>query len=181
MAKKKTERDNTIAALLKEKPKRGRPPRQVSRQNVYVALTKSQKQKMKALTKELPETLARADLPDMAVSLLSVRMESLRQAVSGRNREIPEGIIALDSLRLLWDLPLHEAEAAKWTSIRLSPQQVISLGRLHGIFNALFNATRSDVFNLALDLLEQFLHEKMDGRSYHSLEEIYQQMASIYL
>jgi hypothetical protein len=181
MARKKSERDNTIAALLKEKPKRGRPPRQVSRQNVYVALDKTQKQKMKALAKELPDSLARADLPDMAVNLLSIRMESLRQAVSGRNREIPEGIVALDSLRLLWDLALHEDEEAKWTSIRLSPQQVISLGRLHGIFNALFNATRSDVFNLALDLLEQFLHDDVKGKSYQSLEEIYEQMTSIYL
>jgi len=181
MAKNKNERDNTIAALLKDKPKRGRPPRQVSRQNVYVAMTRSQKQKMKELAKELPDTLSRADLPDMAVNLLSVRMESLRQAVSGRNREIPEGITDLDSLRLLWDVPLHEAEEAKWTSIRLSPQQVISLGRVHGIFNALFNATRSDVFNLALDLLEQFLHDEMTGQSYHSLEEIYGRMARIYL
>lgn len=181
MAKNKSERDNTIAALLKEKPKRGRPPRQVSRQNVYVELTRSQKQGMKTLANRLPDTLSRADLPDMAVNLLSIRLEALRRAIGGRNREIPEGIVGLDSLRLLWDLPLHEAEEAKWTSIRLSPQQVIGLGRVHGIFNALFNATRSDVFNLALDLLEQFLNGEMAGKNYHSLEEIYEQMNRIYL
>lgn len=170
-----------MAALLKEKPKRGRPPHQVSRQNVYVELTRRQKQGMKELAKILPDSLSRADLPDMAVNLLSIRMEALRRAVSGRNREIPEGIFGLDSLRLLWDLPLHEAEEAKWTSIRLSPQQVIGLGRVHGIFNALFNATRSDVFNLALDLLDQFLHGEMAGKNYQSLEEIYDQMTGIYL
>ena len=48
-SKKQNKRDNTLAALLEEKPNRGRPPRQVSRQNVYVTLSKSQKQQMKAL------------------------------------------------------------------------------------------------------------------------------------
>lgn len=178
---KNSKRDNTLAALLKEKPKRGRPPRQVSRQNVYVALTKSQRKQITAMAKLLPESLSRADIPDMAVNLLSVRMESLRQAVSGRNREMPEGIVGLDSLRLLWDLPLHEDGDAKWTSIRLSPQQVISLGRVHGILNALFGATRSDVFDLALALLYQFLNGEGGNNSYQSLEEINELMTRIYL
>jgi hypothetical protein len=108
-------------------------------------------------------------------------MESLRQAVSGRNREIPEGIVGLDSLRLLWDVPLREEEEATWTSIRLSPQQVISLGRVHGILNALFGATRSDVFDLGLALLYQFLNGEGGGKSYQSLEEINELMTSIYL
>jgi hypothetical protein len=108
-------------------------------------------------------------------------MEALRLAVSGRNREIPEGVTDLDSLRLLWDLPLHEVEEAKWTSIRLSPQQVISLGRVHGILNAIFGVTRSEVFDLALSLLIQFLNEEMAGKSYQSLEEINDWIARIYL
>ena len=179
--KPQKKRDNTLAALLREKPKRGRPPRQISRQNVYVALTKTQRQQMKTLAKMLPESLSRADLPDMAVNLLSIRMESLRLAVSGRNREIPEGVTDLDSLRLLWDLHLHEAEEAKWTSIRLSPQQVISLGRVHGILNAIFGVTRSEVFDLALSLLIQFLNGEMTDKSYQSLEEINDWMTRIYL
>jgi hypothetical protein len=136
---------------------------------------------MKTLAKMLPESLSRADLPDMAVNLLSIRMESLRLAVSGRNREIPEGVTDLDSLRLLWDLPLHEAEEAKWTSIRLSPQQVISLGRVNGILTAIFGATRSEVFDLALSLLIQFLNGEMADKSYQSLEEISDWMTRIYL
>lgn len=40
-----TQRPSTLAALLKEKPRRGRPSHNVSRQNVYVALAKSQKNK----------------------------------------------------------------------------------------------------------------------------------------
>lgn len=180
--KKNDKRDDTLAALLKEKPKRGRPPRAVSRQNVYVALTKTQRQDMKALARQLSDKLSRADLPDMAVNLLSIRMESLRQAVSGRNREIPEGITDLDSLRLLWDLPVHKEEDAKWTSIRLSPQQVISLGRVHGILNALFGATRSDVFDLALALLKQFMNgEEMADKSFQSLEEMNDWITRIYL
>ena len=170
-------KDNTIAALLQEKPKRGRPPRAVSRQNVYVALTKSQKQQMKALAKQLPNGLIRADIPDMAVALLSIRLERLRQAVSDRNREMPEGIVALDSLYLLWDLPLDKGrgangEEAKWTSIRLSPQQVIALGRVNGILNALFGATRSDVFSLGLALLIQFITNETAEEHYSSVEEM---------
>jgi hypothetical protein len=142
-----------------------------------VALTKSQKQQMKALAKQLPESFSRADLPDMAVNLLSIRLEQLRQAVSGRNREMPEGIVALDSLYLLWDLPLDKGEEAKWTSIRLSPQQVIGLGRVHGILNALFGATRSDVFSLALALLIQFVNNEPDEQSYTTLEEALEEMS----
>jgi hypothetical protein len=172
-------KDNTLAALLREKPKRGRPPRAVSRQNVYVALTKSQKQQMKVLAKALPAGLIRADIPDMAVNLLSIRLERLRQAVSGRNREMPEGIVALDSLYLLWDLPLDKGEEAKWTSIRLSPQQVIALGRVHGILNALFGATRSEVFSLGLSLLTQFISQETAEESYHSVEEMAEWMNRI--
>ena len=180
MSQKNSKKDNTLAALLKDKPKRGRPPRQVSRQNVYVALSKSQRRQIKEMVKLLPEGLSRADIPDMAVNLFSIRMELLREAVSGRNREIPEGITDLDSLYLLWDLPLHEKEEeVNWTSIRLSPQQVISLCRVNGILKALFGATRSEVFGLALAMLNQFLHEELTG-SPQSVEEINERMTVFY-
>ena len=80
---------------------------------------------MQRLAANYPKGLSRADIPDMAIRLLSSRLELLRRAVADRNREIPEGITDLDSLYLLWDLPLPtENGEPKWTSIRLSPQQV---------------------------------------------------------
>jgi hypothetical protein len=89
---------------------------------------------------------------------LTARLEALRVAVAGRNREIPEGVTDLESLYLLWDLPLPPEDAPeKWTSIRVSPQQAIELGRVHGTLNAAFGANRSQVFSLSLALLEQFL------------------------
>jgi hypothetical protein len=161
MSNKKPEKDHqssTLAALLKEKPKRGRPPRVVSRQNVYVALSQAQKEQMSELATYLPDGLARADLPDLAISILSARFEALRRAVADREREIPEGIADLESLYLLWDLPLPDKEnETKWTSIRVSPQQVIELGRVHGTLNAVFGVTRSQTFELGLVLLAQFL------------------------
>src|SRR5688572_11303914 len=102
----RSRRESTLAALLEEKPKRGRPRRAVSRQNVYVALSPEQKQVLKQLAELLPEGLSRADIPDLAISLLATRFEILRRAVSDRNREIPEGVTDLDSLYLLWDLAL---------------------------------------------------------------------------
>ena len=158
MSKSGKKGDSTLAALLREKPKRGRPPHAVSRQNVYVELTPTNKQLLKQLAAYLPDELKRADLSDLAVSVLTARLEALRRAVAGRNREIPEGITDLESLYLLWDLPLpdHSAERS-WTSIRLSPQQSIELGRAHGTFNAIFGSNRSDTFELALGLLQQFL------------------------
>lgn len=152
---------STLKELLKDKPKRGRPRRMVSRQNVYVALHPEQKKQMTALVAYLPDGLARADLPDLAVSVLTARMEALRVAVSGRTREIPEGITDLASMYLLWDLPLPPKQPAeKWTSIRLSPQQVIELGRTHGTLQAAFGANRSDTFSLGLALLAQFLEKE---------------------
>lgn len=152
------ERASTLAALLKDRPRRGRPPRAVSRQNVYVALHPQEKELMERLTALLPENLARADLADLAISVLTARIEDLRHAVTGRSREIPEGVTDLDSLYLLWDLPLPPRDPAeKWTSIRVSPQQVIELGRAHGALNAAFGANRSQTFSLALALLDQYL------------------------
>jgi hypothetical protein len=188
---------STLKDLLRDKPKRGRPRRMVARQNVYVALRPEQKTLMAALAERLPVGLGRADVPDLAVSALTARMEALRTAVAGRTREIPEGVTDLESLYLLWDVapPLgddrhqtpaerrtaadrrHAADEAssaagldaslarravaapteKWTSIRLSPQQVLEMGRLHGTLNAAFGAGRSEVFGLALALLAQFL------------------------
>ena len=149
---------STLKDLLREKPRRGRPRRMVARQNVYVALLPIQKAQMDALARLLPRALGRADLPDLAVSALTARMEALRSAVSGRDREIPEGVTDMESLYLLWDLPLPSREVTdKWTTIRLSPQQVLELGRVHGTLGAAFGAGRSEVFGLGLALLAQFL------------------------
>ncbi len=151
-------RVSTLKELLRDKPRRGRPRRQVARQNVYVALHPEQKAQLDELAALLPADLGRADLPDLAVSVLTARVEALRTAVTGRTREIPEGVTDLESLYLLWDVPLPNREPAdKWTSIRLSPQQVLELGRVHGTLNAAFGANRSEVFGLALALLAQFL------------------------
>ena len=150
----------TMAALLKEKPKRGRPRHQVSRQNVYVALRPAEKQLMKSLTGRLPDGLVRADVADLVITILTVRLDALRLAVAGRNREIPEGVTDMESLYLLWDLPLPSNEGEeKWTSVRASPQQVIELGRAHGALNAAFGASRSETYRLGLVLLDNFLSE----------------------
>ncbi len=156
--KKKTPAPSTLAALMQDKPKRGRPRDAVSRQSVYIELSQAQKIQMKEMATLMPKEIKRSDIPDLAVSTLSARMDSLRQAVSGRNREIPEGITDFESLYLLWDLPLPEQNVAlKWTSVRLSPQPSIELGRIHGMFNAVFNTSRSETFSLGLTLLENFI------------------------
>jgi hypothetical protein len=155
------QKQSTLAALLKEKPRRGRPRRDVSRQNVYVALTQREKNHMRELAARMPAAISRADIPDLAVTTLAARLESLRRAVADRNREIPEGVTDFDSLYLLWDAPLADKESErKWTSIRLSPQESIELGRVQGMLNAAFGATRSDTFSLGLALLTQYV----DGR-----------------
>jgi hypothetical protein len=181
---KKKHQASTLAALLEEKPKRGRPPRAVSRQNVYVSLSKTQKQKMDGLVAYLPDGLSRADLPDLAISILSARFEALRQAVADREQEIPEGVTDLESLYLLWDLALpDEPDGNKWTSIRVSPQQVIELGRVHGTLNAIFGANRSQTFDLSLALLSHFLQsdDLHDPSQSMSLSELRKKMHNIYL
>ncbi len=157
--KEKTPPPSTLAALLKEKPKRGRPLRAVSRQNVYVALTQNQKAQIKKLSTMLPKGIVRADVPDLAITILSARMEALRRAVSGRDREIPEGITDLESIYLLWDIPVPNDKDVprNWTSVRLSPQPAIELGRVHGMLYAVFSTNRSETFSLGLDLLTQFV------------------------
>lgn len=176
------QKDSTLAALLRERPRRGRPPRAVSRQNVYVELTQEQKDLLTTLSERLPEEFARADVPDLAIMALTTRLEGLRRAVAGRTREIPEGITDMESLYLLWDLPLPDEEVpAKWTSIRLSPQQAIDLGRIHGTLNMLFGATRSEVFTLALALFNVFLRRDYDGESVDSLLEMNEIITDIYL
>ena len=166
-----------MAALLEEKPKRGRPRHDVSRQNVYVALRPEEKELMKRLIGYLPPQLKRADLADLAVTALTARLEALRRAVAGRSREIPEGVTDLESLYLLWDLPLPSQEAEeKWTSIRVSPQQVIELGRAHGALNAAFGASRSQTFNLALSILAQFLEHNPLAETNLTLAEVRGQM-----
>lgn len=176
------ERASTLAALLKEKPKRGRPSRNVSRQNVYVALTKSQKKQMKQLAGLLADEIGRADIPDLAITTLAARLEALRRAVADRNREIPEGITDLESLYLLWDLPLPKSgqKEPMWTSIRLSPQQVIELGRVHGTLNAVFGANRSQSFSLALALLEQLIEDHPLIQQYQTVDEIRKQIIQIH-
>lgn len=168
------QRASTLAALLKEKPKRGRPSRNVSRQNVYVALSKSQKKQMKQLAVLLADQISRADISDLAISVLSARLEALRRAVADRNREMPEGITDLESLYLLWDLPLptSDEQEPNWTSIRVSPQQVIELGRAHGTLNAVFGANRSQTFSLALSLLEQLIEDHPLIQQYTTVEEL---------
>lgn len=162
--KKEDKRQSTLAALLEDKPKRGRPPRKVSRQNVYVALSSKQKALMKQLARSLPPGIVRSDIPDLSVTILSVRLEALRRAVAGRNREIPEGITDMESLYLLWDLPLPDYETVdKWTSVRLSPQPAIELGRVHGMLNAIFGVTRSDTFSLGLALLDYFVGQNLSS------------------
>jgi hypothetical protein len=174
-------KDSTLAALLKEKPKRGRPRRDVSRQNVYVALTIAEKSHMRNLSKEMPKSIVRADVPDLAVTILSARLEAMRRAVADRNREIPEGVTDFDSLYLLWDMPIPNSdEERKWTSIRLSPQEAIELGRVQGTLNAAFGATRSDTFSLGLALLTQYLEDHTLSADL-SLSDVRNQIISIYL
>lgn len=171
----------TLTALLKDKPKRGRPPRAVSRKNVYVSMTDAQKGLLTALADRLPDGLNRADLPDLAITLLAARLEAMRQAVADRDREIPEGITDLESLYLLWDLPLPDSDAdARWTSIRLSPQQGIELGRAHGTLNVVFGANRSEIFGLGLALLEQYLQNQAPEDA-TSLPEMQRHVRGIYL
>lgn len=176
-------KESTLAALLRDRPRRGRPPREVSRQNVYVALSKGQKELFGALAARLPRGIVRADIPDLAVMVLSTRMEGLRRATSGRTREIPEGITDLESLYLLWDLPPSKdnKDEKRWTSIRVSPQQAIDLGRVHGTLNVLFGATRSDVFALALEMLDQFVAEDFAGEEVESLAEMRDKIVRVYL
>ena len=102
--------------------------------------------------------------------------------IYGRDREIPEGITDLDSLYLLWDLPLPEDEdETKWTSVRLSPQQAIDLGRAHGILKALFGVNRSQVFGLSLALLSQFIREELADKRYSSIADVNGWATRIYL
>lgn len=181
---KKKRQASTLAALLEEKPKRGRPRRTVSRQNIYVALSTKQKEQMTELATQLPEGLSRADLPDLAISILSARFEALRQAVADREREIPEGITDLESLYLLWDMPIqNNAEELKWTSIRVSPQQAIELGRIHGTLNAVFGANRSQTFSLGLVLLTHYIANDLARMQIESmtLHELRRKIHSIYL
>lgn len=186
--KEKIEKDakprasSTLAALLKDKPKRGRPSHNVSRQNVYVALAKSQKKQMKQLANLLSDEIGRADIPDLSITVLSARLEALRRAVADRNREMPEGITDLESLYLLWDLPLPATDEKEpsWTSIRVSPQQVIELGRAHGTLNAVFGANRSETFSLALSLLEQLIEDHPLIKQHDSLDEMRKQILEIY-
>ncbi|MCP5099407.1 MAG: hypothetical protein GY943_27960 [Chloroflexi bacterium] len=175
---------STLAALLKEKPKRGRPPHAVSRQNVYVSLSSDEKKKLRQLVKHLPEGIVRADIPDLVITILSARFDALRNAVSGRSREIPEGITDLLSLYLLWDLPLPENNPErKWTSIRLSPQTAIELGRVQGTLNIVFGSNRSDIFCLGIVLLEHFVQQTLSELKLEqtSLDELRQLIISNYL
>jgi hypothetical protein len=182
MSKNNKNRASTMSALLEEKTKRGRPPLAVSRQNVYVALSDEQKAEIKRLASLLPKKLKRADVPDLAISILTARLESLRRALADRNREIPEGVTDLESIYLLWDLslPPHDLEN-KWTSIRVSPQQNIELGRAHGTLNAAFGSNRSDTFSLGLSLLTAFLEERELQKTNLTLGELRQQILDIYL
>lgn len=179
---RRNKRDDTFAALTAEKPKRGRPKSAIPRQSVYVALSKQQKQRISELAKQLPKAIKRADIPDMCVMTLSTRMEQMRRAVAGRDRELPEGITDMESLYFLWDLPLPEDNpTVTWTSVRLSPQQVLEFGRLQGTFNAIFGANRSDVFSLALTLLSEHQKSLVGNVGYQDLETYGSFLARKYL
>lgn len=181
------EKDNlqasTLAALLKDKqPKRGRPSHAISRQNVYIALTPAQKQTLNLIAASLPETISRADVPDLVITALTSRLEGLHRAVADRTRTIPEGVTDLVSLYLLWDLPLPgKDDDATWTSVRVSPQQVLDLGRAHGTLNAAFGATRSQTFVLGMALLTQSLEDHPPDPSLMTLESIRQHILHTYL
>ena len=182
MSKGNSEKDSTLAALLRDRPKRGRPPREVSRDNVYVELSEEQKQQVGDLADCLPEGFVRADIADLAIIVLAARLEGLRRAVAGRTREIPEGVTDLDSLYLLWDLSVPETDNdMRWTSIRVSPQQAIELGRAHGTLNVLFGATRSEVFGLGLSLLEHFIENDLPDEKISSLLEMKEIVTDLYL
>ncbi|MCB8952895.1 MAG: hypothetical protein H6650_12855 [Ardenticatenales bacterium] len=173
---------STIAALLQDKPKRGRPPRRISRQNVYVALTGEEKQAMHDLADKLPPGLKRADIPDLAIGLLAVRLESIRRHVADREREMPEGITDMESLYLLWDLPLPAEDAERnWTSLRVSPQQAIELGRVQGTLHALFGANRSQVYTLGLALFRQAVQNELAHHSYNSVHDLQELIEAIFL
>ncbi len=176
------QRPSTLSALLKDKPKRGRPRRNVDRQNVYVALSTEQKATMKRLANQLAPHIVRADIPDLAVTAFTARMEALRRAVADRNREIPEGVTDLESLYLLWDLPLPPTdEEEKWTSLRVSPQQAIELGRLQGALNAIFGSTRSQIFALSLILLQQTIEDYELYKKELELDALRQKITATYL
>ncbi|MCP4420463.1 MAG: hypothetical protein GY805_27975 [Chloroflexi bacterium] len=177
------QRPSTLAALLKEKPKRGRPLRNVGRQNVYVALAKSQKKQMRQLAGLLANDISRADIPDLAITILAARLEALRRAVADRNREMPEGITDLESLYLLWDLPLPTTaeKDPSWTSIRVSPQQAIELGRAQGTLNAVFGTNRSQTFSLALSLLAQLIEDHPLIKQYVTIEHLRKQIIELHL
>lgn len=180
--KENKQRSSTMAALLKDKPKRGRPRRDVDRQNVYVAMTKEQKLAMRRLADQLAPHIVRADIPDLAITVLAARMEALRRAVADRNREMPEGITDLESLYLLWDLSLPPKEPdEKWTSLRVSPQQAIELGRLHGTLNAIFGSNRSETFALGLVLLEQVIEDYQLFKDELALDGLRTKLIDIYL
>ena len=180
---RRNQRSDTFAALTREKTRRGRPKSATPRQSVYVALSKAQKQRLSQLAKQFPATLKRADIPDMCVMVLSTRMEQIRRAVAGRDRELPEGITDMESLYFLWDLPLPDMKAeAAWTSVRLSPLQVVEFGRLQGTFKALFGATRSEVFMLAMTLLDDMtLIPQQNAYPYATLDEYHTYLVNTYL
>ncbi len=152
--------ESTLAALLREKPRRGRPRHAISRQSVYLALSEAQKEAMARLAQRLPPAFERADVPDLAIGALTARLDALRRAVADRSKQMPEGITDIKALYYLWDLPAPtDGAVGKWTSIRLSPVQIVNFGRLQGMFKALFGSTRSEVFGLALATLVQFVEQ----------------------
>jgi len=176
------QKDSTLAALLKEKPKRGRPPSQKQRQTVSVALSAEHRNTLAELARATPADVKRTDVPDLAIYVLDSYLDQLRRAVSDRNREIPEGVTDMESLYLLWDIPLPgTGKERRWTTIRITAQRKVELGRAHGMLKALFGANRSDVFGLCLDLLARALREVDQGQAMDSGQTLQRAINNILL
>ena len=121
------------------------------------------------------EGLARADLADLAITMLNGAPGSA--AARGRRSQPrdPRGGHRYGlSLSAVGSATAAEGREEKWTSVRVSPQQVIELGRAHGTLNAAFGASRSDTFSLGLVLLDRYMSAGDFQDSDLTLEEMRQ-------
>lgn len=152
----------------------------VSRQSVYVALSPEQKALVNELADCLAGDLGRADISQYGRHVGAVG--SVAPGCFGSEQEDAERDCPGIGLFVVGC-----AFAAPWpmavgTSIRLSPQQVIQLGRAQGLLHALFNANRSEVFSLGLGLLNILLKsDSFPLASVASLTAFEDEITRIYL